>query len=1082
MNNILDKLDYWIGLLPESYLYQFLDINGAVKESYTYKSFDERTDAIAYHISKEYNLKKGDRVLLAYPPGLEMICAFFACVKMGLIPVPVYPPSSKGFKSSLYKMNFIAEDSGASAVLTDRSYFWSLKLNVTRKKISSLNFKKDYVSIIDWIVTNDYNSNPLIQFNRTPCETLFLQYTSGSTNSPKGVIVSHENIIDNCENVVDHQPIGVSWLPQYHDMGLIGYYIFFAMKGGTTYGFSPLDFIQRPALWLETISKYRGTASSAPNFAYEYCLRPGKIPTSTFENLDLSSLRFLMTAAEPVRTNIHEAFINKFSEYGLNPKSIFSAFGLAEYTLAVSNYGRTVSSFDKESLKSKKAVISINTDEDQVTNLLSCGNALGDTQIAIVDSDSYQKLQDGRVGEIWLDGTSKCTGYWNKPEMSKEIFEAEIVGQPEKKWLRTGDLGFLKNDELFVCGRVKDMIIIRGQNYYPQDIELLVEKDTKIRKGCVAAFSKVHNGQETLILVAEVKKDRELPDVVAINNLLVSFVGIPAHEIVLIEARTISKTSSGKIMRFKTRQNLDEDKLKIVKKIKLDYDTELLSSEIGAEVEEIKSFKELFNNYRLSGNEPMALGDAGFDSLKLTEFAHDLKLCLSLAGFNELSKGLDLRLLQKIAISELYELLNQLQTSSINAKFQFRIAFAKLQNEFLNIELEMMKSDATSAQIYVANEPNVQPCSEGILVTGGTGFFGPFLIKSLLEQNSDNLLVIVRGQTKEEGFIRLLAAFSLINPSDDLVKIFKRRVQVICGDLSRGQLGLSPAEWTFVSENTHTIYHNGAAVNYLFDYDAMRDSNVQGTKEIIKLSRTNGGKILNYISTTFIFGWSTKETLFESDSNEQMELLDFGYSQTKWVAERIVRNAMEEGLQARIYRPALISPSVNGEGSNFDISIRLLAFMTKYGISTLAQNQVSFTPADIAANNIVAISNINDSLNKTFHVTRDEYANMKEVTTLLGQLNHQSFKHYKLKEFVSEVVSRCDKTDLLFPLLNFLLKSIDNISNMEFKRYDNSNYVYYRDQSKWGLKDPELSEVVSGIFKFMVSKEIIEKPKTLANV
>ena len=307
-------------------------------------------------------------------------------------------------------------------------------------------------------------------------------------------------------------------------------------------------------------------------------------------------------------------------------------------------------------------------------------------------------------------------------------------------------------------------------------------------------------------------------------------------------------------------------------------------------------------------------------------------------------------------------------------------------------------------------------------------------------------------------------------------------MQVICGDLSRGQLGLSPAEWTFVSENTRTIYHNGAAVNYLFDYDAMRDSNVQGTKEVIKLSRTNGGKILNYISTTFIFGWSTKETLFESDINEQMEFLDFGYSQTKWVAERIIRNAMKEGLQARIYRPALISPSVNGEGSNFDISIRLLAFMTKYGISTLAQNQVSFTPADIAANNIVAISNIKDSLNKTFHVTRDDYANMQEVTTLLGQFTQQSFKYYKLKEFVPEVVSRCAKTDLLFPLLNFLLKSIDNISNMEFKRYDNSNYVYYRDQSKWGIKDPELSEVVNGIFIFMSSKEIIEKPKTLTHV
>ena len=240
-------------------------------------------------MQQKQSLVNGDRVLLAYPPGLEMICAFFACARIGLIPVPVYPPANQGFFSSLQKMNFIALDCGAKAVLTDRTYYWSMQINLTRKKIASFSFKSEAVASLDWIVSSDARMKSGLELKEDVSEILFIQYTSGSTNHPKGVMVSHENIIYNGQAVVDHKPIGVSWLPQYHDMGLIGYYLFFAMKGGTTYGFSPLDFIQRPALWLETITKYKGTASSAPNFAYEYCLRPGKISDEELAAYDLSS-------------------------------------------------------------------------------------------------------------------------------------------------------------------------------------------------------------------------------------------------------------------------------------------------------------------------------------------------------------------------------------------------------------------------------------------------------------------------------------------------------------------------------------------------------------------------------------------------------------------------------------------------------------------------------------------------------------------------------------------------------------------------------------------------------------------------
>ena len=251
-------------------------------------------------------------------------------------------------------------------------------------------------------------------FAEARSEVLFLQYTSGSTSDPKGVMVTHDNILHNCDAVVDHLPVGVSWLPQYHDMGLIGYYLFFALKGGTTYGFSPMDFIQRPALWLETISRHRGTASSAPNFAYEYCLCPNKIPPETIETLDLSSLRFLMTAAEPVRAEVYRDFLHKFEPCGLNPKSFFSAYGLAENTLAVSNYGRTIQRFDRDALSRhvvKPAKLCANAADTKT--LVSCGRPLAADEVKIVNvTDTPHEAEDGRVGEVWIRGPSKCRGYW----------------------------------------------------------------------------------------------------------------------------------------------------------------------------------------------------------------------------------------------------------------------------------------------------------------------------------------------------------------------------------------------------------------------------------------------------------------------------------------------------------------------------------------------------------------------------------------------------------------------------------------------------------------------------------------------
>lgn len=1067
MRSILETFYDWTARSPDQRLYAFLDIGGRVTESYTYAQFLQRTTDIAAHIRRTHAMAPGERVILAYPPGVEMICAFFACVRLGLIPVPVYPPTSHGFEAALAKTDFIARDCQAAAVLTTRAYYWSMKLNETRRGVARLSLRRSSVSKLKWIATTDADQNTRADFSDAHSDVLFLQYTSGSTSDPKGVVVSHENILANCDDAVDHRPIGVSWLPQYHDMGLIGYYIFFALKGGTTYGFSPIDFIQRPALWLETITEHQATASSAPNFAYEYCLRADKVPPETLEHLDLSSLRYLMNAAEPVRPNVVRAFAERFRPCGLNPHAFFSAYGLAEYTLAVSNYGRTIKPFDRAALLEHVArPANSSAAAADVTTLVSSGRPLGKTEIAIVDITATPRAvpRDG-VGEIWIRGPSKCRGYWRRPELSEACFEARLPGEPPDAatWLRTGDMGFVHDGELYVCGRSKDMLIVRGLNYYPQDIEALVEADHRIRKGCSAAFATETDGSEHLVVVAELKKPRSVPDVRELNQRLLQWLGVAASEFVFIEARTIPKTSSGKIVRHLVRERWLAGRLRVVSHVASDAATET--------GEQPRAWLRRFG---VTGSETCTFADAGFDSLKLAEFTHALKKQLEMRGDHDLSQAVDLRVIQKIAICELFALLDQVSAATPHAALRFKRALSDLGHEHTAAEAAMMRRD-TRLRFDVASMPRGasgdRPSS--VLLTGGTGFFGPFLLTSLLTQTTDDIRILIRAKP-EDAMRRIRDGLMAASADGTCPAGWERRVRPVCGDLSAPHLGLDAGTWRTLADDVHTIYHNGALVNYLLDYQSMRDANVGGTNEVIRFALSQRPKVLNHISSTFIYGWSVQETIGERDTNPAMERLDFGYSQSKWVAEHVVRDAMRQGLHARIFRPALLTPSVQGGGYNADISIRLLAFMINHGLSTSARNQVSFTPADLAADNIVAISGLAESIDETYLVTRDEYATLSDITNILAELTGRTFRTLALPDFTPEVIARCRPGDILFPLLEFLVRSVDNISAMEFKRYDNRNYRRMRNASPFGRPDPPLRDVVVGILRFMRKHNLVD--------
>jgi len=1074
--SILDHLDRLADEHPDKLLYSYLDVNGDPIESYTYASFLHRAQAITGHLWKEGRFAAGDRLLLAYPPGLEMICAFFGCVRAGLIPVPVYPPSSRGFQSALYKMVHIAKDCQAAGILTSRDYHASLKTNLARSGVSACGVDVDYISGLPWIATEEFVDTISDRSAVDPSKILFLQYTSGSTMEPKGVIVTHENILNTCPLVIDHPaPVVVSWLPQYHDMGLIGCYLYPALKAGTTYGFAPMDFIQRPILWFDAMTTYHATATAAPNFAYDYCLRAGRLSKKSLEACDLSSLRVLMCAAEPVKPDTYTRFLEAFQSYGLKSESFYVAYGLAENTLAVSLGGRNIVSVNKRALALGTARMTTEVSEiGGATQIVSCGTPLPGLDVKIVDPEGHFALKPERTGEIWVAGSGKCRGYWNNPELTLKQFRARLVDDTpyDDGYLRTGDIGFFHDGELYVCGRIKDMIILRGQNYYPHDIENVVEKSSGlIRHNCVAAFQIQEDSEPALAIVAEVKNPRALPDARKIAAAVRNYLNAEVAVISLIASRAIPRTSSGKIMRHKTKQMWLQGQFTVLSNFSREKDAGNSSSDSDMH----SSFAGLKARYSLTGLESYNLVEAGLDSLDLVVFMHELKELLKDKGAEMLARRVDIGVIQRVGIAELFGLAEQLKRAPEEALVHLRHSLAAFRDQQCAAEKQMMSNDRK-----LIFEPPVPlpmpeiPMLNQVLLTGGTGFIGPFLMKSLLEQTRAKIYVLVRSSDEKQGRQRLRVAMESMGPCGvGLMEMFEARVIPVCGDLGQPKLGLTQDVWDFLAGEIDTVFHNGATVNYLFNYGLMRDANVLGTNEVVRLAFEGRPKEFNYVSTTFVFGWAVKSVLNETDLNENMELLDFGYSQSKWVAEQVVVDARSRGLSARIFRPALVSPSVTGGGNNFDIAVRLVAFMVNHGIGVDTLNQVSFVPADIVANNIVAISTTPGTANKTYHVTRDDYSNMMDITGLITKATGRQFETFRLPDFVPELIRRCRKEDLLFPLLDFLVGSVDNISAMEFKRYDSSSYQMARDASVWGKADPSLEDTVNGILKFMYRKGII---------
>jgi thioester reductase-like protein len=1061
LDTIIDCLGHWAAVHPDKNFSTFLDRHGKPRESYSFQSFDARTRFLAEYLHSETALRRGDRVALVYQPGLEIVAAFVACTRIGLIPVPV-PPVASVANGSASRLWSVMQDSGASLALTDSSFGSAAQDNGSASGETEL---ESPLARVRWLATDELRGTARGDVADDPIETLFLQYTSGSTGTPKGVVVSHQNVIHNCRAMTDHQEIGVSWLPQFHDLGLIGYYLFQIVSGGTTYGFSPVDFLRRPALWLQLLSQYQATYTSSPNFGFEYCLSPERVPDDQLEGLDLSSVQVFMNAAEPIRPSTYRGFLERFEKYGLSPAAHVAAYGLAENTLAVSNFGRRSVKVDRKALHGRSVVLAApDASVDEQLELVSCGQPVEGVRVRIVDPDSSTAVGADGVGEIWLAGRCTTQGYWNKPELSDEVFGNSIADEPGESYsyLRTGDLGFLSGGELFVCGRLKDMVILRGQNYYPEDLEAAVEKSSeKIHVGSVAAFRGA-DGEERLIVVAGLRTpaDRPQPDEVS-RSLRRHGYGGP-HTIVFVRRTAIKRTTSGKVARSSTREKwLDGDVRAIETHV---VDGDLGGFDQGSSSDVQARYRRFLNTFALAGDENARPGEVGLDSLAMAELLLILEQAAIQAGARELQEDLHIPLLQRLTVAKISALVSGFDEDSADWAVSLHAELEELKREREQSEAAAMRKDALLGPSSASAVPAADGAFGQVLLTGATGFLGPYLLQSLLDQTGATYTVLVRAVDPVAARERLRADLKAAGRYDQRTsESFDARVNVVCGDLGSPQLGLDDSDWLRLAETIDTIVHNGARVDYVLDYDALRTANVEGTRELLRLASTSSRKQVHFVSSTTIFGFTDKRFLLERDSNPEMTgLVDFGYAQTKWVAEQLVLQARDQGLDARIYRPAFLTASTAGLGHSTDIVMRLISFMIKYGVAPNADIQLSFMPVDIAAHNIAAVmTGQADPQEPVLHITIDDYFNMVDLTTQISKDYGIPFRYIDLEKFSNEMKRVCTAADPVFPLVDFVARTHSKVIVMEGKQYRNTAFNRALDRSGTGVPNASLAQTVS---------------------
>lgn len=1006
MLNIIKQLSVEYG---DEVAFTFLD--EAEKRELTFGQIYKKASILATALINK-GLKKGERVLILTDQSADVVISVVGTMLAKGVFVMIPPPVDEGKRK---RLESVKESCNPHFCLVSHAVEEGFQRAVLENMLG------ERIKLID---VSEEKSETVEEFdtNRDETDLVYIQYTSGSTSDPKGIMVDYKNMMSALADSAACLPrekakTGLSWIPFYHNIGLLTtiFRIFYTRTH--FYIMKPEAFLRNPMSWFINCAKYKVDYTAGPNSAFTLCAN--YITKELASQLDLSNLKYILNGSEPVSYKTLEEFVEKFAPTGIKMDYFCPAYGLAEAVCGVTTAigGTKIVRLDKSAYRDN--YFHPASGVGNVKTVISQGTVYSNTQVVIVNPKTQMRCKEDEIGEIWITGNSVTRGYWGIPAEDNKAFHQHLPND-EKEYLRTGDYGILYQGELYVTGRMKEVLIINGHNIYPNDIENDLRRQIPALSGATYAIFQTGIGnKERMVICLEAKVSEE--NCIELSKQIQSVTqlnyDVSPYDVVFCEPFSFPRTDNGKVKKTTVKEYYKKAMLKVsysergsVESLETIPDLDEVEQKVKKAIEDI-----LKNKVKTREDDFLDLGGNSFDSAELAQvLAREFNIKVDM---NEVLKNTKFK--------ELVFLVKQKQKK--------HEVFTKQ----INLYEECVLPD--DIQVSGTYELELSQCKK-IFVTGATGFLGAYLIKSYLEKEGVTLYCHVRAENESEGLNRIKKNMEYYGVWMDS---YQGRILAIPGDLKAPKLGMTDAWYDRVAKETDMIVHNGAMLNFLYTYSYLSETNVFSTIECIRLACCHHPKYMNYISTFSVYDNPSyfRKHVMEDDPLEHCEGYLLHYSETKWVSEKLIAIARERGLRTLVFRPGEITGSESaGIWSFGDMVSRTLVASLQLGKIPVPSSNLYMTPVDYVADAIAYISTTQKNWNRAYNLVNTNLIPCEEMSKFAEQIGY-SLKMVPFEEWRKQLFEGDMKESPMKILENLFLEGEEKDTSIA-RRYSDAEATY----------------------------------------